>query len=364
MRVCANERQRYRWPSSSAARWASVLGAFASGCSDSTTLLESPTGAADTRPVDPLSSDAPDAGDVPLTTSPNAGGAAGSAPASEPDASALTLRFVAKIGDQDFACGRTYTGQGSSDARVQPTDLRLFVQDIALVRGDGELVPLRLDDHPPWQTADVALLDFENGEGACLAGNPETNAVITGSVPAGEYRGLVFSNGVPEALNHGDPATLPAPLQAGGTSWGWLLGYKFVITELAQVIEASPEAPAADMGSSGGDAGVSDSDAGSSPTGLPGFGLLHLGSTACTGNPGTGSVRCARPNRNRIRLDDFQPDQDRVVIDVGAIFSATDLREDAQCHSAGEACAPLFEALGVRLDDGLPAETQRAYRVE
>jgi uncharacterized repeat protein (TIGR04052 family) len=256
---------------------------------------------------------------------------------------AVTLRFAAKIGARDFHCGEVYGAQGSTGVSVEPADLRLFVQDVRLVRADGALVPVTLDERLPWQAAGVALLDFEDAQGSCAAGNRETNDFISGSVPAGVYGGVVFSNGVPEALNHADPATLPAPLQAGGMSWGWLLGYKFVVAELAEL-------PAAD-------AGVPDA-------GLPGFSLLHLGSTACTGNPGAGGVQCARPNRNEVRLDAFDPAASRVVIDVGALFALTDLRQQAQCHSAGEFCEPLFAGVGLAFTDGLPSGAQRVYRVE
>lgn len=327
----------------------------ATGCStDTSTVVERPR--TDSEPSRP----APDAGIPPSvdagssvldagSTPPPAPVSDASATEGAPDAAApvprqaVTLRFTAQIGERDLRCGEVYAAQGSSGVRVEPTDLRLFVQDVQLVRSDGQLVPVTLDERLPWQTRDVALLDFEDGQGSCLVGNAETNDIVTGSVPAGSYRGVLFSNGVPEALSHADPATLPAPLQAGGMSWGWLLGYKFLVAELAQ---------------------VNDGDAGLPDAGLPGFSLLHLGSTACSGNPGAGSVSCALPNRNAIRLDDFDPDVNRVVLDVGALFAETDLRQQAQCHSAGELCEPLFAAVGLGFGDGLPAAGQRAYRVE
>lgn len=341
-------RHEHSWPSRIALLAAHAL----AGCAtDTSTVVEAP-GAGDEplrpRPA-PTSMDAGTAARDASIAPAAASESDASVPATEADAAvaaprqAITLRFAAQIGERDLRCGEVYAGQGSSAVSVEPTDLRLFVQEVQLVRDDGALVPLALDERLPWQTPDVALLDFEDGQGSCVAGNADTNDVVTGSVPAGTYRGLVFSNGVPEALNHADPATLPAPLQAGGMSWGWLLGYKFFVAELAQV--------------SDGDAGVADA-------GLPGFSLLHLGSTACSGNPGAGSVSCALPNRNRVRLDDFDPSTSRIVLDVGALFAETDLRLQAQCHSAGEFCPPLYAGVGLGFDDGQALTSQRVYRVE
>jgi uncharacterized repeat protein (TIGR04052 family) len=311
---------------------------------DRVTILEAPvTGDETVRPT-PGSRDAgtPEAD---ASTTPASAGDAATSPddAGEPRQE-VSLRFAAKIGERDLRCGEAYAAQGSAATRVEPTDLRLFVQDLRLVRsGDGELVPVTLDERLPWQTRDVALLDFEDAQGSCVAGNADTNDLVTGSVPAGTYRGVVFTNGVPEALNHDAPATAPAPLQAGGMSWGWLLGYKFFVAELAQ---------------------VGDGDAGLPDAGPLGFSLLHLGSTACTGNPGVDEVQCALPNRNSIRLDDFDPATNRIVLDVGALFADTDLRLLSQCHSGGEFCEPLFAGVGLDFADGLPAGAQRVYRVE
>jgi hypothetical protein len=42
----------------------------------------------------------------------------------------------------------------------------------------------------------------------------------------------------------------------------------------------------------------------------------------------------------------------------------TDLSQDAQCHSAGECCAPMFAHAGVDWDTGQSLPTQSVYRVE
>jgi uncharacterized repeat protein (TIGR04052 family) len=192
---------------------------------------------------------------------------------------------------------------------------------------------------PPRQTASVALLDFEDASGACLAGTRELNLEITGRVPRGDYRGAVFTNGVPEELNHADPSRLPPPLQAGSMSWGWLLGYRFLVAEIAAV---------------GGGAEAS----------ALGSALLHVGSTACSGNPSAGGVVCAKRNRNRVRFPDFVVEHDVIVVDVAELFDDLNLDAVTTCHSSGTDCAPFFERIGIDLESGVATAGQRIYRVE
>lgn len=248
----------------------------------------------------------------------------------------VTLTFAAKVGQEDFACGESYEAVGSPPATVQPQDFRFFVQDVRLVTGAGEEVPVTLEERAPWQSSQVALLDFETTRGLCFNGDAATNAVVTGSVPPGDYQGVVFSNGVPAALNHSDPASQPDPLTAGGMHWGWLSGFRFLRAELS-----------GPLGATG-----------------PGIGLLHAGSSSCGGSPQDGSVVCSRPNRNEVRLGGFDPASSVIVADIAEIFSATDLSGGSLCHSAGPACASMFSSLGVDLLSGQPSGGQTVFRVE
>jgi hypothetical protein len=145
------------------------------------------------------------------------------------------------------------------------------------------------------------------------------------------------------ALNHADPVTLEGPLQAPGMHWTWLTGFRFLIAELEAV--GDPDG---------------DVDAGSGR----GLGVLHVGSTACRGLPSAGTISCGNPNRNHVRLSGFDSERDVVVIDVGAIFAQSDLSVESVCHSEGDACAPMFEALGVDPVTGEALAEQRVFRVE
>jgi uncharacterized repeat protein (TIGR04052 family) len=242
----------------------------------------------------------------------------------------ITIQFAARVGDEAFACGGSYEGVGSSGATVFPQDFRLFVHDVRLIAADGSEAPVSLDERAPFQALGTALLDFEDATGLCLTGDAATNSTITGRVAPGEYDGVAFRIGVPEAINHANPATQPAPLAAGNMAWGWLAGYRFLRAEL------------------GAEAGG---------------GVLHLGSAACTGDPVAGSVSCARPNRADVALTGFDVGTDTIIADIGAIFASTDLGAATLCHSTGAACEPMFASFGLALASGQSGGGQNVFRV-
>jgi uncharacterized repeat protein (TIGR04052 family) len=261
----------------------------------------------------------------------------------------ITIRFKGKVGSQDFACNKSFSGVGSKSTTVQPLDFRLLVQDVKLIDDKDKEVAVKLDVRAPWQSETVALLDFEDGSGRCVGeGNSETNLTITGTVPKGTYKGITFSNGVPEDLNHVDPTMQKDPVKAyAGLSWGWLLGFRWVKVELA---------------------GASDSDGD-----VPG-GLLHLGSVGCT-NAETSdggvddfekppTIACTKPNRNKVKLNDYKVGESVIVADVAKLFEQTDLSVDSSCHSVGEVCPKIFPNIGVNYADGKPLSTQTFYRLE
>jgi uncharacterized repeat protein (TIGR04052 family) len=252
-------------------------------------------------------------------------------------AQAITIQFKPKVLDRDFACGTTYDGLGSTHVSAQPADFRMYVQDVRLIDDQGKEVSMNLDERSPWQTATVALLDFEDASGACT-GNSIINDTLTGSVPPGKYRGLVFRNGVPEEQNHQDPIDDQGPLQITDLNWSWLGGFKFFVGELR-------------------------SGSGIAATGAPTGGVLHVGSRACSGSPAIG-ISCSRANRNEVRLDDFDPASSVVVADLGALFADSDLSGTVLCHSDLDACAPLFARLGIDWDSGTSTTDQAVYRVE
>jgi uncharacterized repeat protein (TIGR04052 family) len=284
---------------------------------------------------------APQDAGTPDAEAPKAGKGGSGGKASQDELQSVTIRFRATVADRDFSCLERYEDVGSSKATVVPADFRFYVQDLKVITADGEEVAVALDTREPWQTADVALIDFEDMQGRCH-GTPETNVTITGKVPAGDYTGVVFTNGVPEELNHLDQSTQPAPLDITDLYWAWLTGYRFMVAELAQDGEAAPGVAADE------DAGVAQ----------PGIGLMHIGSTGCRKDRG-----CTKQNRSVVRLEDFDPSSDVIVADIAAIFSDTDVAQDMQCHAADEICAPMFERVGVDFANGESLATQKVFRV-
>jgi uncharacterized repeat protein (TIGR04052 family) len=253
----------------------------------------------------------------------------------------VTIRFKAKLGDEDLACGREYTGQGSGKIRATPQDFRFFVQSMKLVAEGGAEVPVVFDDRAPFQTKDVALLDFTDGKGSCAPGE-NTNTTITGKVPAGKYRGVVFSNGVPEALNHQNISVAKAPLQDATMYWGWASGYRFIIAEMLPT-----------------DLPATDTDAGASS----GASFVHIGASGCAGGNTTGYT-CARNNVNEIHLNDFDPETDSIVADLSEVFANVNLETGVECHGPSPACSALYSAIGLDLETGKAVATQSVFRVE
>jgi uncharacterized repeat protein (TIGR04052 family) len=236
----------------------------------------------------------------------------------------VTIRFAAQVGAEPFACGRVYSVGG---AAVEPLDLRLFVHDLRLVRADGALVPIRLDDDGRFQTARVALLDFEDGTAGCRNGSPETRTVVSGHALPGEYVGIRFRIGVPFEDNHDNPDLAPSPLNLTAMEWSWNAGHTFLRFDVR---------------------------ANGKPI------VFHTGSTGCQGTVGhvTG---CARPNRAEVAIDGFSPAKNEVVFDLLPILSAglssgPNGTPGDGCMGAPDDpdCPALLGALGLDASTGLP----------
>ena len=189
-------------------------------------------------------------------------------------------------------------------------------------------------------SAAVTLIDLENGKGSCAEdGTKTTNAHVRGTVPAGNYKGLSYTVGVPSKLNHTDVAGAPSPLNLAAMGWSWQVGRKFLKIETAE----------------------------------PSF-LVHVGSTGCTGNAEAGAkVTCTSPNRATVRLASFNPARQQVAVDLKALLKGSTLSSGSTgmtmahasmdmgsggmdmsgCMSGpGEtSCGPLFAALGIAWND-------------
>lgn len=224
-----------------------------------------------------------------------------------------------------------YDDVGSTNVRAQLADARLFVSGLQVRDVDGEWVDLELEDSI-WQRNGVALLDFEDGTGACAdSGTDEMNQTIYGNVPTGDgFDGLRFQVGVPFALNHNDNATAPPPFNVAGMFWNWRGGYKFVRVDWTV-------------------------DGGNRWN-------VHIGSTGCGGGPPTVApdAACARSNVATIELTGFDPRSRRIEIDFATLIDAADLTANVVDSPPGcmsnpmesSDCNPVFNNLGLDFDSG------------
>lgn len=253
----------------------------------------------------------------------------------------VTIAFKAVVGSQDFACGRTYTGIGTTKSTIKPKDFRFYVHNVRLVDEKNQEVPVQLKQFSRWQLDDVALLDFESGSGGCTNGNPDMNTELYGTVPSGHtYRGLHFTLGVPFDKNHTDLTDMPSPLDLTALAWTWNAGRKFTRIEFAS-------------------------------TGRPRGYVLHLGSTGCRpkGVKTTPPTACAQPNRAEISLPDFEPGSSFVVADLAALLKDSNVDVTPEKYKSGcmstvenPDCAPLFANLGLPFG-GQPARQQTFFRL-
>lgn len=257
----------------------------------------------------------------------------------------VEIRFAAQINGQAFECGKSYSGVGVTKSTITPSDFRLYVSQVELLTADGKAVPVALIQDKTWQLENIALLDFENGQGPCRNGTPATNMSVRGSVPVGHYSGVKFTVGVPFARNHGDPTVSPAPLSSTAMFWNWQGGYKFIKFDMATSGQPAVTAPPAAHG--GGNAS--------------GF-SVHLGSTVCASasrtQPPSG---CQNSNRMEIRLSDFNPANNVVVIDMGRVLANSNVDINTAGTSPGcmsfpkdADCPAVMGALGLAYD-GAPA---------
>lgn len=238
----------------------------------------------------------------------------------------VEIEFAASFDGRPARC--------SSPGTAGLTDLRLYVHDVSLLGEDGRPVDAALQPDGAWQSADVAMIDLEDGSGRCVNGTPATNSILRLRADGTATTGLAFVVGVPFEFNHADPLTAGAPLDDTAMHWHWRSGYKFLR------------------------AGVSNADDAY---------WIHVGSTACDGTT-RNITRCRSPNRIAVVLEQFDPASQVVVVDLDALLGGVDLGDGqpSDCASGPDevACAGPFAALGLRHGDNRPAERPIVFRVE
>ncbi len=258
------------------------------------------------------------------------------------DTRPVEIAFTAALGAQEAACGTVYEGVGAGGDSLELHDLRLYVHDVRLVDDSGNEVAVALEQDGVFQDGDVALLDFEDATAGCAeAGTAEVHHGVVGTVPEGRYVGLRFVVGVPFERNHENHALAASPLNLTAMFWSWQAGYKFMRVD--GVVDAGLETEA----------------------------LLrfHLGSTGCAADAGGDVTGCANENRVEVALTGFDPDADRVKLDLGALLASVDVGANAADASSGcmsgpsdPDCLGYFAALGLPFG-GAPAGVQQVFTV-
>ncbi|MGV3711243.1 MAG: MbnP family copper-binding protein [Gemmatimonas sp.] len=231
----------------------------------------------------------------------------------------VALKFQAMVGSEAFACGKSYGGMGTSNATLTPSDFAFYVHDVKLISATGAEVPVTLDQDGMYQNGNVALLDFEDGTGACSNGNAALHTSVNGTAPEGKYTGVKLTIGVPFDRNHQDLATQPSPLSLTRMFWAWNSGHKFVRFE-AKSAEGKNW-------------------------------VMHLGSGGCTptGSAVKAPTACAQENRPVVTLTNFDVDAETVVADIKALFAGNGGAENQVCMSSlkSATCGPMFASLGL-----------------
>jgi uncharacterized repeat protein (TIGR04052 family) len=239
----------------------------------------------------------------------------------------IEIPFVPRFGEQPISCETNDTG-------IAMTDLRFYIHDLRLLGTDGTETTVTMLEDPLWQGNAVALLDFEDGSGACINGTQQTNTVIRAQVPEDEYTGVRFRIGVPEDLNHADPLRAEAPLNYSVMHWHWRTGYKFLRAGIAN-----------------------DSD---------GF-WMHLGSSRCE-STSSNAGRCRAPNRPLVELAAFIPGDDVVEVDLQQLVQRIDLTDgspsDCSSGPAESECKMPFQALGLDFATGKAAGVAALFRAQ
>lgn len=299
------------------------------------------------------------------------GGGDSDTPAVVNTSQAVTISFAAQANGKDVKCGAVNSidnlGTGNKTAEIQ--DLRFYIADVKLINDKGQAVAITLDKND-YQNYGVALLDFEDATGACSAGTAQTYTAITGKINTGNYKGIQFVLGVPDtgvdstgktvALSHTETTSMSAPLDIAAMAWSWQGGRKFVKIEVNPIGGVTNQKNTPDVTTDDSNEKVW---------------TVHLGATDCKDKGATESpltrYQCGHPNLTTIKLSSFDYTKQKVVLDVPALLTGSDIAINKTgplgCMSATSdlECPAVFDAFGIDLVTGKTSttKTQTAFKV-
>jgi uncharacterized repeat protein (TIGR04052 family) len=289
------------------------------------------------------------------------------APAAATD---MAVKFALVAGNEPVTCGEKIANLGARRTTAQITDARLYVTNVRLLTPNNKEVTLALTPDNKWQSADVALLDFEDGTGLCRdTGNADTNDTIKGKVPEGTYTGIAFDVGLPFAMNHADVAVSKTPLNIQALWWNWQSGYKFARIDLATDSPAPNDKFFIHLGSTGCGEAMADSHATASGATSQGATVTDTAKMDMSAANKPPDEPCANPNLVRVRLSKFDPSKDTVAADLAGLLRGVNIAkstpEPAGCMSGVDDpdCTNLFPNFGLALDGGACLNDCRGQRL-
>lgn len=277
----------------------------------------------------------------------------------DPEPSAFSLRFGARLGGEPVSCTGKASGQGASGKfSVGVSDLRFYVSNIQLADKDGKPVAVTLDDND-FQLNDptgaVALIDLTgNTEGSCAGGaiafaegTARTNDHVSGKTVVEKVVSVSFDIGVPQALMRsviGSHTLENAPTPLNEMYWNWASGYRHFVFNFA-----------------------AESDAQES-----GGGYVHLGSRNCGPDDGlalSDREACEFVNTPSFAAGPFDLAKDTIELDLDALLKQLDFAAPiydpntfevigegvgAECHSSPMQpdCPPIFSTFGLDIATG------------
>ncbi|MGE0398234.1 MAG: MbnP family copper-binding protein [Kofleriaceae bacterium] len=267
--------------------------------------------------------------------------------------------FEARVGTTPVTCDAVISGLGpAGQHQIGASDLRFYVSNIMLHDHDGGEHPLELDANEFQYTSaagSVALIDLTgNTSGTCAnsaiafaEGTARTNNTITGTVLDGDFHGISFDVGVPQAVMKDVIATKSAeaaPSPLGEMTWGWAGGYRHLVFNFTVM----------------------------APGGEHGEGYLHIGSRDC-GADGQNALE-AQEECGRIytpKVDVAFEEGNTIVFDIKPLLASLDFVSPiydpmtfeqigegpgVECHSAPEGqpdCSPILQSLGLDVTTGV-----------
>ncbi len=252
-----------------------------------------------------------------------------------------SIKFSATVAGAPFSCTQSYPDIGLSKSTIMPGDLRMYIHDVALVRADGQPVPLALTPDNKWQSNNVALLDFEDGTGNCNTNSPETNLTVVGTAPKeDDYTGVQFALGVPSGVDHLNAETAAPPQNDPAMWWSWLGGYRFIRVDVSTPANSSWN--------------------------------FHLGAMVCSG-ASMDSITCQFDDQSVVKLVGFTPGSSTVNLDLATLFADSDLDHQvdgvsdqvAGCMSGpgDPECPVLFEKVGLLFESNQAGPPQTLFTV-